>query len=52
MDGIYASPMTATLDSDKTVLVQSGLSLARDNPSKDRKMVTGIGSHIFLVHKT
>ena len=42
MDNVPLSPMTAALDSDKTVLVQSGSSLTRDNSLKEKKIVTGI----------
>ena len=35
--GMCASPATNALDSDKTVFVQSGLSLARVNLRKEKK---------------
>lgn len=35
-DGMCVSPMTDALNSDKAVLVQSGLSLAQANPQKKK----------------
>ena len=45
VNGMCASAVTAAVDSDKTVFVQSGLSLARVILEKRKKMVTFI--HLY-----
>ena len=52
MEYVPLNPMTAALDSDKTVLVQSGSSLARDNSPKEKKDCDWYIYPYLLVHKT